>query len=232
VTLGVVTGLRLEQRIITAALADLIAGGQVLVRHTAARRPGAEAAVSELVAHQIVGLVSIGFAGGLTDDATAGSLIIGSQVVCEDGSIFEADPAWSQQLAGQLKSVGTGGLPAQLSPIAGVDSPVLSVSAKQAVAARTGAAAVDMESHIVAAAARAASLPFAVLRVVSDPADTTVPAGAVAAIKPNGRIAGGVLLTYLLTHPGELGAFIRLGGYNRVAKPELSRAASALRALV
>ena len=52
----------------------------------------------------------------------------------------------------------------------------------------TGAVAVDMESHIAAAYAAEAGLPFAALRVVSDPAGRALPALAMAAIKPNGDI--------------------------------------------
>ncbi len=45
-------------------------------------------------------------------------------------------------------------------------------SCKAALHSETGAAAVDMESHIAAAYAAEAGLPFAALRVISDPAQS------------------------------------------------------------
>ena len=45
-----------------------------------------------------------------------------------------------------------------------------------------------MESHIAAAYAAEAGLPFAAVRVISDPAHRALPALARAAIKPNGQI--------------------------------------------
>ena len=59
---------------------------------------------------------------------------------------------------------------------------------KAALHSETGASAVDMESHIAAAYAAEAGLPFAAVRVISDPAHRALPALARAAIKPNGQI--------------------------------------------
>ena len=51
-----------------------------------------------------------------------------------------------------------------------------------------------MESHIAAAYAAKAGLPFAALRVISDPASRSLPALAKSAIKPNGDIDLGKVL--------------------------------------
>jgi adenosylhomocysteine nucleosidase len=61
-------------------------------------------------------------------------------------------------------------------------------SKKAALWSETGAAAVDMESHIAAAYAAEVDLPFAALRVICDPAHRALPAVAMAAIKPNGDV--------------------------------------------
>jgi hypothetical protein len=45
-----------------------------------------------------------------------------------------------------------------------------------------------MESHIAAAYAAEAGLPFAALRVISDPASRALPSLAMSVIKPNGDI--------------------------------------------
>ena len=60
--------------------------------------------------------------------------------------------------------------------LAGVEEVVVAQASKAALHSETGAAAVDMESHIAAAYAAEADLPFAALRVISDPADRALPA--------------------------------------------------------
>ena len=72
--------------------------------------------------------------------------------------------------------------------LAGVEQLVAARACKAALRLETGAAAVDMESHIAAAYAAEAGLPFAALRVISDPAGRALPALARNAIKPNGDI--------------------------------------------
>ena len=71
---------------------------------------------------------------------------------------------------------------------AGVEQVVVGQAGKAVLHAETGASAVDMESHIAAAYATEAGLPFAALRVISDPATRGLPAIARSAIKPNGNI--------------------------------------------
>ena len=72
--------------------------------------------------------------------------------------------------------------------LAGVEQLVAARDCKAALRMETGASAVDMESHIAAAYAAEACLPFAALRVISDPAGRALPALARGAIKPNGEI--------------------------------------------
>ena len=50
----------------------------------------------------------------------------------------------------------------------------------------TGAAAADMESHVVARLAAELGLPFAVLRVIADPAEREVPPAALAGMRADG----------------------------------------------
>ena len=52
----------------------------------------------------------------------------------------------------------------------------------------TGADAVDMESHIAARYAEHYGLPFAAVRVISDPAHRALPELTMNAIKPNGNV--------------------------------------------
>jgi hypothetical protein len=90
---------------------------------------------------------------------------------------------------------------------------------KAALRSETGAAAVDMESHIAAAYAAEAGLPFAALRVISDPASRALPALARAAIKPNGDVDLRKILHGLMQNPTTLRALVSTGiDFNRALK--------------
>jgi hypothetical protein len=61
-----------------------------------------------------------------------------------------------------------------------------------------------MESHIAARAAAAHNLPFAVLRVICDPADRTLPPAALVGMKPDGSIDYEAVLRSVMSHPQQL----------------------------
>ena len=94
---------------------------------------------------------------------------------------------------------------------------------KQALAAATGALAVDMESHIAARLAAAHGLPFAALRVICDPAARAIPPAAIAGMREDGGTDLGAILRALLRGPGQLPAMIRLAGDARTAFGVLAR---------
>ena len=83
----------------------------------------------------------------------------------------------------------------------------------------TGAAAVDMESHIAAAYAAEYKLPFAALRVISDPAHRTLPSLAKDAIKPNGDIDIPMILRGVARNPRALRGLVSTGiEFNRALR--------------
>ena len=103
--------------------------------------------------------------------------------------------------------------------LAGVEQVVAASSVKAALRLETGAAAVDMESHIAAAYAAEAGLPFAALRVISDPASRSLPALAKSAIKPNGDIDLGKVLRGVARNPRSLRALVSTGlDFNRALR--------------
>jgi len=90
---------------------------------------------------------------------------------------------------------------------------------KAALHLETGAAAVDMESHIAADYAAKAGLPFAALRVISDPATRALPPLAMAAIKPNGNIDLGKVLRAVARNPSALLDLVSTGiDFNRALR--------------
>jgi adenosylhomocysteine nucleosidase len=109
--------------------------------------------------------------------------------------------------------------------LAAVATPVAHAADKARLFAATGAAVVDMESGAVAAVATAAGLPFAVLRVVCDPAGRDLPPAALVALDGDGAIAALGVLASLLRHPGQIPALLRLAR-------DAAAARTGLRALV
>jgi hypothetical protein len=68
----------------------------------------------------------------------------------------------------------------------------------------TGAAAADMESHIVAELAARHELPFAVIRVIADPVSRILPPAALVGMRPDGTTDIGACLRSLVRDPAQV----------------------------
>ena len=132
----------------------------------------------------IRGVISFGVAGGLDPALKSGDVVVATEVLAGDAR-WLAGLTLNEDL---IASVGLGGRRIVRGRLAGAEEVVAGRHLKAALHSETGAAAVDMESHIAADYAAKAGLPFAALRVVSDPAHRALPPLAMAAIKPNGDI--------------------------------------------
>ena len=76
-----------------------------------------------------------------------------------------------------------------------------------------------MESHIAAAYAAQAGIPFAALRVISDPAHRALPALAQNAIKPNGDICVRTIVRGVVRNPKTLSQLVSTGiDFNRALR--------------
>lgn len=109
--------------------------------------------------------------------------------------------------------------------LAGSDSVLLTSAAKSALRSRTGALAVDMESHRVAASARRARLPVAALRAVSDAAGRRLPALVAHALDAAGRPRRAAVLAGIIRRPWDLPALIAARRDSRAALAALAAAA-------
>jgi adenosylhomocysteine nucleosidase len=132
----------------------------------------------------IRGVISFGVAGGLDPTLKSGDVVVATEVLAGDAR-WLAGLTLNEDL---IESMGLGGRRVVRGRLAGAEEVVAARDVKAALHSETGAAAVDMESHIAADYAAKAGLPFAALRVVSDPAHRALPPLAMAAIKPNGDI--------------------------------------------
>jgi adenosylhomocysteine nucleosidase len=164
----------------------------------------------------IRGVISFGVAGGLDPSLKSGDVVVADEVMAGKNR-WLAGFALNDDLIGRL-TVGLGRRVVR-GGLAGVEDVVVAQASKAALRNETGAAAVDMESHIAAAYATEAGLPFAALRVISDPASRALPALARNAIKPNGDIDLGMILRGVVRNPRTLRALVSTGiDFNRALR--------------
>ncbi len=217
--IGVVTGLKSEIAVLEAAwkgdaFAYFAAGGSAARAAEAARRMATQGATL---------LISAGVAGALDPAARPGDLVLAGAVIAPDGRSYGADTAWRGKIAATLGPGARWDAP----KILGNDAAVLNVRVKADLFRRTGAVAVDMESHGLAAAAASAGIPFIVLRVIADPAERAIPEAALAGMKPDGSVDPVAVLLRLFPTPWKLPGLLRLAAESRQAHEALGRVALA-----
>src|SRR3984893_7414433 len=163
----------------------------------------------------IRGVISFGVAGGLDPTLKSGDVVVATEVLSGDAR-WLAGLALNEEM---IASVALGRRRVVRGGLAGVEQVIAARAVKAALHLETGAAAVDMESHIAAAYADEAGLPFAALRDTAAPASRALPALAMAAIKPNGDIDLRRVLRGLARNPSTLRALVSTGiDFNRALK--------------
>lgn len=143
-------------------------------------------------------VLSTGLGGGLDP-----ALPVGAVVIDGDAALVET-----------LRAV----LPTAIgAPVAGQGSIAAGIDGKAELRKATGAAVVDMESHIAARLAHHHGAPFAAIRVISDSAHEALPPAALVGMRPDGGIALGKVLASLARNPAQLPALIRTGRHAGLA---------------
>jgi hopanoid-associated phosphorylase len=145
-------------------------------------------------------IASFGIAGGLSENLKPGACLIGSEVV-HSAKLYRADTRWTAQLLRELCAAAP-------YRVAGVDQALSTPAQKQALNVATGAAAVDMESHVVADLSTRHGLPFAIIRVIADPASRTLPPAALAGMRSDGATDVGACLRWLVRNPAQAPALV------------------------
>jgi adenosylhomocysteine nucleosidase len=200
-------GLAREARITESEQVHAVIGG--------GDEAGLADALKRALAQGAAGIISFGIAGGLDPAFRPGACVVGS-AVSEGNRRWRTDTAWSKKLLAALPR-------AVFAEIAGIDRPVATVEHKRLLRSMTGAAAVDMESHVVGRVATEAGLPFAILRVICDPADRALPPAALAGMRRDGSTNLGAVVGSLITQPSQLFSMLELASDARVAFSELKR---------
>jgi hopanoid-associated phosphorylase len=160
-------------------------------------------------------VISFGVAGGLAPHLHPGDWIVASSIIDAEQSL-PTDQVWSEKMLEMIPA-------ADHAPIAGVDTPITDPKAKQQMHIKTGAAAVDMESHHVARFASAHGLSFAAVRVVIDPAHRVVPKAALAGMRPGGGTSVTAVMRELIARPSQLSGLLRIAADAYTARGALLR---------
>lgn len=164
----------------------------------------------------IRGIVSFGVAGGLNPALRSGDIVIASQIVTASRR-WATEPSLTENLVAlPTKRRRRAVVPGVL---AGVEEVVTGQIGKAALRATTGADAVDMESHIAARYAEFNGLPFAAVRVISDPAHRALPELTMNAIKPNGNVDMWKVMRGIARNPKTIPHLISTGrDFNRALR--------------
>jgi len=156
-------------------------------------------------------VILLGLAGGLGTACASGSVAVVRRVV---------DDAGAELFASSIPD-------ASATVVESTDI-VASAGAKRALAERTGADIVDMESRAFAACAAEARLPWAIVRGVSDGADSALPPEFGGFIDERGETRIPRVLAAVARRPALLGEFVAIGRQSRIAMRHASFAADAL----
>jgi adenosylhomocysteine nucleosidase len=203
--IGIVTGLRAERKLALELSPSAVAGG--------GQPEGARAAAEHLIANGAKALLSFGLAGGLDPACRPGHLAIPRRVVSGIGT-WATDPTLTTACGG-----------ATIDTLYAGQAIAATASQKAELHHLTGAAAIDLESGEVAAAAARHNLPFAVLRAICDPAERDLPPAALAALDSSGIISIGRVLLSLLRQPSQLPLLLALSHDAAAARAALKRRA-------
>lgn len=219
---GVLTGLAAEARLFQRI--------EFEVKPPPVRCAGADAARARRQAAQLIidgaeALLSFGVAGGLDARLKPGDVVVGDVVRLPDGGSIAADMAWRASL---LTQAGANGIAMTEGPIAGTETVVVTAGEKTALAARTGALVVDVESHALAHVAGAAGVPFVAVRAVADPAQQSLPRAVLGAVADDGAIRPLPVIARLLVSPWQVPHVVRLHLNTRAALAALGRLARLL----
>lgn len=192
-------------------------------------------------------LIICGFGGGLRSDILPGSLVVADSVLdttvdiltpcvwaariqMSDSSVIGREE-YSRRLGAVPPRQGDGfssyrepryRYTVHRGPLATGDRVLIRKTEKAALAERTGACAVDMETAGAVRVAEQHGVPWLAIRAITDGADDEMPLDFNALSTPDGDPDRGRVLRATLTHPWKIPALIRLGTRSSLAARNLA----------
>jgi adenosylhomocysteine nucleosidase len=226
--LGIVVALPEELPTLTSKKIPPSALNSVLVICSGAGGENARKAAETLVSNGATHLISWGCAAALSPELKSGDLTLADSLLDTQHVQITIDSAWHAQVKNSLAkslSVHTGTLLESLQIVA------LSSDKKQ-LHTKTNAIVLDMESVAIAKVAQEKNLPFLAIRAIADPVTMDLPKAVSVAMNDKGKVLISPLLKYLLLHPSELPALIKLGLHFSAAKKTLKHVATQLDTII
>ncbi len=184
-------------------------------------RGGLFASVERAIRQGCRGIISFGIAGALDHHLKPGAYVVGSAVIDVTGERHPTCPQWSGKLLLALPG-------AVHAPIAGSEGPVAHPAVKRLLHKKTGAAIVDMESHLAARLAARHGIAFVALRVVCDPAHRALPSAALAGMRDDGSTDGFAVLRGIAGRPSVIPGVMLTAMDAAAARASLERGRRAL----
>jgi adenosylhomocysteine nucleosidase len=170
---------------------------------------GLRAALGAAIKRGATGIISFGIAGGLAPGLVAGDWVVASGVTSGNG-VIATDRAWTQRLLEMLPNAVHG-------HVAGTNNVVRSPREKFQLYDETGAAAVDMESHIAAEIAAEHRIPFAACRVILDAAHRVLPPAATLGLRLDGTPNVPAVMRSVFRKPRQLPDLVRVALDHHIA---------------
>lgn len=191
-------------------------GRAISILHTGVGEQASRAAVVAFLQREpFAYLISAGFAGALHPELRVADVLLARNY--SDDSFIERAGARVEKMAIRISRLATAKL------IIG------SAAEREELAARTGAAAVDMESEFIAAACAGYALPMISLRSISDTITKPFPAPPHVLFNVAKQKTDAVQLAlYLATHPATVVRLLRFSRQITKARSALTRALSDL----
>src|SRR5262249_19875095 len=158
-----VTGLAIEARIAAGPGVEVVCSGCDPAR----RRRQLDA----LTPARYRGVISFGVSGALDPALQPGDIVVATEITSDAGA-WPMEAMLTGVVTDCLRGVGN---TATRAALVGVNAPVMEATNKADLWKRTGAAAVDMESHVAASFGAAAGLPVCAPPPLSAPAVPNLP---------------------------------------------------------
>ncbi len=152
----------------------------------------------------------VGAAGALTPDVERGEVVLVRQVMLSPGSRFRWIPSPTLMEMGRRRGLREGTVLTTRNLVSTPDERRALGAAMRQGGAPEGPVLVDLETAEFAAAAEAAGVPWAALRVVSDQADGALPPAVCACQGEDGSVARWDVLARAVRRPWELPELVRL----------------------
>lgn len=179
-----------------------------------------EAADKALHEHKPCFLIICGFAGALTASAAPGALVIARTVIDVASPNIEYRP--DSALLAAAESLRLNSIPIFTGGQATGNRVLIHASEKHALAARTGATAVDMETAGAVRAAEAVGIPWLAVRAITDSAQEDMPLDFNTLVDTDGSMDITRIMLAAITHPWKLPGLIQLGKNSSLAASNLA----------